>query len=359
MTRPAISASLAFLRQGLVGTGCILFLSTSVLARVGGGAVASVEFIAPGNRTLSEVALIERAGHPISDKEVMAAGLKSGDRIVVKDQESVVLVHYLATARIVVVRKNANNQSRYYEITAPDVPGLNGPLFKVFADAFSKMRNQVEGFVQSTQQDNRQYALAATRSVAMPPPDIVCPNPAGKSNEPIRFRVPALNPYVNRLITGDRALFLEWRGGVEPYSISLSDSKRKIIVRLDNVRNTCSITLPAKMLEVGDMYLNFRDGNNARVSVQPIDVVAEAPPAPPGLVTAKLPADARTLYYATWLTTQNDGVWAFEAMQMVRALDCRGPGVLEWLSQYGQPPNCLFNSASGPAAKISLTNTDN
>ena len=147
-------------------------------------------------------------------------------------------------------------------------------------------------------------------------------------------------------MAGNRALLVEWRGGVEPYSFIIRNSRGDIISQLKEIRNTCSATLPAATLPSGEVNLNIRDGNNSRISIQPIDVVTKLPPVPAGLAAAGLPTDAQTLYYATWLTTQDDGVWTFEAMQIVRALDCRSPSVLEWLSQYGSPPSCVDSRAS-------------
>jgi hypothetical protein len=315
-----------------------------------GQAVALVELIAPTDRKLEQVARIYRHNRIVSSQDVTVNGLEPGDSIFVTDADAVIFIRYFATNRLAVVRRihDAPNRAPDWVIMAPQLQPPPSVFSRVLAQAMRIASGKRASSLIGPTPDSDDYVLAATRSVSTGPIQTICANPTGLTNEPVRFRAAALNPFENRIAAGSRALFVQWRGGVEPYSLVLSDGKREPIAEMHGLRGFCSATLPVAALTEGSLAsLILEDGKNGRVLIPQIEVVAHLPAMPDALATAKMSAAARTLYYATWLTTQDDGVWTFEAVQMVNQLGCSASAVVEWLSRYGTSPCTGLTSQVG------------
>ncbi len=284
------------------------------------GIVAYIDQIIPPNYRLGDVAKMNRNGNarPMTDNPVT---LLPGDQIVVTRPGVVVMVRTLATNKSIAV-----NKSESYTVPRPAVPGLAGAVSAWFV-----------GVLRGADQTGDSNTITASRAVNTGR----CYNETGKTNEPVTFRIPILAASRSVLAAGNRAIFVSWQGGVQPFSVTLSTAETgRILVKTVGVRGTCSVYLPRTDLQPGQYRLTLTDADNVKEQEDNLFVVARAPAEPGELRDANLPEEARQLYAATWLAVLDHGTWAFEAQQRVAAMDCQLAAVEDWLRQWGSSTPC-------------------
>ena len=119
-----------------------------------------------------------------------------------------------------------------------------------------------------------------------------------------------------RIVAGERSLWVPWVNGDLPATVRLSQSGRLLAeARIENARQ---IEFKGLKLVAGPMAVEVTDAQNRKTSLT-LDVVASAPPAPNFADSA--PTKALERYFAaSWLATQGDGAWLFEAAQQLTPL---------------------------------------
>ena len=123
-----------------------------------------------------------------------------------------------------------------------------------------------------------------------------------------------------RLVAGDRALALAWRGGHAPYEIVLARlSPDAAELGRWRIEDAASLRTPRVALKEGAHRLVIRDGQGAELTLA-LQVVGERPASP---LRGDEPLE-QTLS-AAWLAGRDQDLWRFEAYQQVAALRERYP----------------------------------
>jgi hypothetical protein len=151
--------------------------------------------------------------------------------------------------------------------------------------------------------------------------------------------VPALAGPQANLVAGRRALYVAWTGGVAPFSVQLAAADGREVA-LRSAVEAHSTRLPAADLSPGQYTLRVRNRAGHRIEGirdDAVFVVADGtlPALPDTLKHPSLSDEARTLFYADYLTAQEDGRWTLEALQRVAALPGQSAAVRQWLLRYG------------------------
>ena len=305
------------------------------------GSIAGVEAVAPRHLTLTQVARVLRGNREMPADAVRKAGLQAGDKIFLKDYDAVLALRMIASGALHIVRHRPDTATNIPDFVVPqsNMPGVPPGRFTWFMQMFERVLDAVPG----ARQANDEYLLAASRSLEGDERPSGCNNAGGRTDEPVRYALPGVNAYENHLVAGKRKLFIAWRGGVEPYSVSLQGSDRRILAEAKTIRGACAATLPQVDLGKEPVSLIVTDGNGRRLTAMDIGLTAPLPSMPKEIRSAGLPKAAATIYFATWLATQQDAVWKWEAVQMVNGLGCQAAGVSEWLAHYAGFPACAAN----------------
>lgn len=284
--------------------------------------VAYIQRLFPETAKPDDVIRIVRNGKPLSLKKGLV-DLVPGDQLFVK--QGMVNVLLLYTGEVISVSPGMAEAGKPdFEVRSPDVPGLGGKLLALFKSLVGP--------------DRSGRVIPATRGVDSGH----CFNKAGGTNQPNEFKIPALFAEKPALAAGNRALFVTWRGGVDPFTVELASPEQGRVVARATVKAACAALLPVANLTAGQYQLTVVDGNRAALTERNLSIGDKLPAMPRELAAAPLPSIARSLYYATWLATIERGRWAFEAQQQVAALDCGSSAVREWLRQWGSlPPSCV------------------
>ncbi len=119
-----------------------------------------------------------------------------------------------------------------------------------------------------------------------------------------------------RVVAGERSLWVPWVNGDIPATVKLSQSGR--VLAEAKVENARQIELKGLKLVAGPLLFEVTDAQNRKASLT-LDVVASAPTAPNFADSA--PTKALERYFAAvWLASQGDGAWLFEAAQQLTPL---------------------------------------
>jgi hypothetical protein len=289
------------------------------------GVVAYIVHVFPDGARLDDVARIRRDNDkPTGD----SADLRSGDQIFLKRPEAILAVRLLLDNTVITVQRppQASGTSKP-DWTVPNsaVPGLTQELAAWFNGAL--------GVWHGADLSGSGNTLSASRGS--------CYNESQNSNEPVPFEIPVLIAERSMLAPGKRALYVSWRGGAQPFSVRLSwAGTDAVVVEQKDLHFVCATRLPVADLSSGHYRLTVTDANNTVEREDNLFVGEAPPPMPNELVHAKLPAEARELYFATWLSVQDKGKWAFEAQQQVAAMNCTSKSVEDWLRQRGGLTDC-------------------
>jgi hypothetical protein len=303
----------------------VLLASISFAAPVGHrGVVAYIEQTYPDGKAPSEIAFIKRSGVAITSWK-NPFDLLYEDQIFLKSDSAILAVRVLATNKVVIVRK-ASKDPKLPDLTIRSpLPGLMGEALTWY-----------ETIVGVDQSDDG-LTLAGGRGVENPEP---CFNKTGMTNVPTQFQIPIFSGDREKLGAGKRSIFVSWKGGVPPFSVSLTDAKTNQVIAAKN-SDLCTAHLPSADLMPQKKYnLIVTDAKGVSEEEDEILVVEAAPSMPAELLKAGLSEDTRRIYFATWLTTLGDGEWTFEAQQQVAAIDCRWAPVADWLQQWGGGTSC-------------------
>lgn len=272
--------------------------------------------LTPASAQTSAKIVILRQGKPLTfNSPVLMAELKSGDRILINDNQA-----YL----------NLINSNGALRITAADAKKEG---YEVNAKPNSTWNNLVAFVTDKIKPGQTQAVSASTRGVRGS-----CPKP-----EEIDFpSIPADQTETPKMAAGERALHFMWKCGQAPYRLSLVQND-KILNGID-IPSGFEATLPKQNLKPGTYKLVLSDKKgqsqppfgNAYVTENLILVTpADVPPMPAELAKAPLPAETRQLLYAEWLAKQGNGEWSMEAIQHVIPLAKTYEPAADWLRQWG------------------------
>ena len=132
---------------------------------------------------------------------------------------------------------------------------------------------------------------------------------------------------------------LRGRGGEGPFSVQVvrASDGRELVSQLD-IAGRAS-TLPPADFVPGNytLWVRNRSGHRSEGFRQDALVATSQnlPPMPEILRNPSLAEESRTLFYADFLSSQEDGRWTLEALQLVRLLPIDLPAVRQWLFRYG------------------------
>jgi hypothetical protein len=291
-----------------------------------GPVVAYVAVVPAKGGHLADAATIIRGGRPAPVSPASdSLSLQAGDKIFLRSSQYTVFVRMLEDPLPLLVRKHSGPAGvADYLVPQPFVPGLLEQVWDAIQSVFMGA-------------DLRAIAQADSRG---DPYEGACFNATGKTDKPTPFLMPILAADSFKLASGQRRLFVTWRGGAQPFSVELSSfDSGTVVAHADRVAD-CGAWLTAADLTPGRYRLVVTDALGAPEDEGNIYVVDAAPAEPPALATANLPADARRLYYADWLATIDGGVWTFEAQQVAVAHGCESAAVRRWLLQWAKSPSC-------------------
>lgn len=287
--------------------------------------VAYVDHVYPAGARLEDVVRINRGGQDVK-LSLRSSDLAAGDAIYIKQIGAAITIRLLATNELLLVQGDAvklKSGEPVYTVPRSAMPGLMGNTLAWFV-----------GVVAGA--DYSRDTPATTRGLGD-----ACYNVEGKTDEPTRFAIPALFANTSDLAPGNRALYIAWRGGAAPFSISLFEIKTsRVVAERKDILNACAARLPPAALASGRYRLTLTDANGASEVEDNLDVGSEPPGIPTELARARIPESARKIYYATWLASQDSGRWVFEAQQIVSEMDCHEIWVREWLSSWGDVSQC-------------------
>jgi hypothetical protein len=291
-------------------------------------AVAYVERYFPAG-DLGHVIRVERDGRTLRVSGTKL-DLAAGDKIFITDRDALVVVRYIANNVPVEVRQNirtATTDQADLTVGQSSLPGLTDSLRAWLEDQLTT----------ASQQTKRRPV--ASRGVAV---TSVCYNETGRTDDPIAFDVPVFQAQKSQIAAGIRSVFVSWQGGAQPYSVSLADAEtNRVISELTGIKNSCATYLPTVDLKSGQYRLTVTDANNVKEEESNLFVVDASPQMPAPLLNAKLPDEARELYFATWLAAIDGGTWAFESQQQVARMNCHSAPVQDWLRRWGTPAPCI------------------
>jgi hypothetical protein len=284
------------------------------------GVVAIIEEYRPSGRDLKDLIRLQRHGETVD--LIPESGLVAGTKIYILRPEVVLHVRILLSNILYRVTRKPNAEFDEAAFTVPEdtVPGLTGNLLAWF-----------QGVLRNTPDIDPPNTVAATRAFNRP-----CYNEAGKTDDPVPFDIPVLHADRPTMASGTRPFSFAWRGGAAPFTATLSSvATGQIITRVTNIRSACAARTAPLTLLPGQYVVAIQDGNGSSLVAQDLDVEPIAPAMPPELANAALPASAKELYFATYLTTVEHGRWTFEALQRIGSLDCHNEAVRSWLRRWG------------------------
>lgn len=285
---------------------------------------APVAFVQAAQSTsdLSSVIRITRAGQQIAVKG-RYFDLEAGDEITLRRVKAQAVVRYLGNNATHWVRRKAGSTKAAgpdYRVEAPRVASLPQAVFNWL----------VSQFVGQPAGRDTHEITASSRSRF---PGGGC---AG-SDGPVALR--GIDALPARLAAGTRSIAVQWAGGLAPYTVAISgDGKGEQAAAPATGR--CATLLPSRAFTPGPLIVELRDSNKPEPVQIALEVVDLRPAMPDALGNAPLDEVSRQLYYASWLRSIEGGVWSLEAQQVVMALDCHDPAVLEWLDNAGLDPVC-------------------
>jgi len=270
-----------------------------------------------------EVAHVEHEGRRVV-YPTRRHDLQPGDLVVVDRVDYVVFVHKLGDNTLVPVRAGTPWQARRQSIAA------------LSAAALAWIEDQLSGVDQSRITSNGLATLGTRGGIGT----AACYNERA-TDQPTGFAMPIFSAPQSAIAAGRDELVVPWTGGAVPFRVRLIDAASgTTIAEQANLSGGCAARLRMARLLPGSYRVAVVDARGAVLEESHL-LVGEAPPAmPEPLKSAALPDVDRRLYYASWLSSVDEGKWAFEALQQVVAMDCRNPAVRGWLSRWGEFSSC-------------------
>lgn len=298
--------------------------ATAAQGAQSGGYVAFLDVAYPTGTRPAEVIRVVRGGRPVTTV-TLGFDLLPGDKLFLTRPGSAVSLRYLSSGKRLIIRWR---------------PGQSGgatPDHVVEGNRSGGLAGEGLAFVKallgSPDQSARRDAVMGSRG-----DPLTCNNSSGESNAPTVFAMPALASSQSFLSAGRRSIFVSWEGGAAPFEVTLQEaSTGREVGRVGGVTG-CSLRTERLDLRTGQYVLAVTDRNGTRLEETALVVVRAAPQAPSEL--SGVPEPMRTLYYATWLEQQEQGVWRFEAVQRVAGLGCSLEDARDWLGSWSPPGAC-------------------
>jgi len=134
----------------------------------------------------------------------------------------------------------------------------------------------------------------------------------GKEARPIEVPILASGA---KIVAGERDLPLAWRGGCEPFVVTLWSGDRKLVDR-ESIEGR-QVRLDDVPLSVGTYQVSIRDATGLERQL-PLEVVSSAPAIPRDLASDTSPLGV--VAQAAWLAQQEGGRWRLESFELLRPL---------------------------------------
>lgn len=279
-----------------------------------------VAFVTTGSgvsEPLASVVAVLRNNHPVPvDGAFMS--LEQGDVVYLRKPKVTVIVHYLADNAVYPLKRNA--VARDGEAVHTVAPVRTASLGKAAWDwLVGQLWNSNRAQDSLTIAGGRGDGSDLGHDGGCGPDPGAAPRPGNEASD------------IRRLGPGKRSIVVARGTGAGPFSVKLVRQRSgAVLAEAQGASDACFVRLDDLEL-AADRYsvtVTLSDGS-PRTFV--IDATAAPPPVPAALENASLDALSRKLYYATWLSAQDDGAWAFEAQQEVLGEDC-SRAVNNWLA---------------------------
>jgi hypothetical protein len=139
---------------------------------------------------------------------------------------------------------------------------------------------------------------------------------AGKTVEPIDAPILAGEA---RIVAGERDLPLAWRGGCEPFLVTVNSSSGTVVLR-ESVAGR-QLRLDKVPLSVGRYTVAISDASGARFE-SALEAVSRGPMVPAELAEDNTPLGV--IAQAVWMADQDGGRWRMESFERLRPLIRKG-----------------------------------
>ncbi len=138
------------------------------------------------------------------------------------------------------------------------------------------------------------------------------------SADPVTISWPNSQEQPPYLFAGKRPLYLTWWGGQSPYTITVTGVDNSVLLPSPLKTEQPPIKISEVEFKPGEYQAIIKDNANNET---PFRFTVVTQPAtvnyPPEAKATELPATVRKTLQATWLATQENGKWSFEAYQQV------------------------------------------
>lgn len=157
---------------------------------------------------------------------------------------------------------------------------------------------------------------------------------------PNQLTIPALVAESAIVSSENGLLHLRWLGGEKPYKVTLApyDFPDRVAIAKSGIFEPM-VNLPLASIKPGRYILTIKGSDERGVEENNLQIVKEnnIPAMPSELVTAELPLMVKTLFYADYLISFEDGRFTLEALQQAASVAGRGQGqeVENWLHRWG------------------------
>lgn len=273
-----------------------------------------------------------RQGVPVSPGKTL---LKPGDKIILLRADALVTIRDLTSNTQTPVRHRKGRLGRDPDLTVPSAE--LGSLPEHAAAWFVAV-------VQGANQAREKVRFAGSRG----PLDDQCRETAGPEPTVMPFEAPMLDGGPLWIAAARRSVFVAWRGGRAPFTVTLASQSGGEMFPPVRVDASCSVRLPPVDLQPGAYRLAVTDADGVSIaSADSVEARADLPQAPPEL-SASSSATARRLQVATWLESLPERHWRFEAIQQVSELACASPAATAWLEPWGRPACAAPRVAATP-----------
>lgn len=162
--------------------------------------------------------------------------------------------------------------------------------------------------------DDAWSLLTAIGSVLAGDEDTIPENMVSKGDE-TSLRVPLAVRGANFTVRSERKLWLAWLGGTGPFTVTVKTETKETSLPTTNVREIQAPVPP----EAGERFaIVVRDSSQQMATVR-FRLRSGIPELPDTLKKASPGHSASTLINAAWLASLDQGAWAVEAAQTLRA----------------------------------------
>lgn len=275
-----------------------LLILSSFVGTANAEIIGFIEKVFPSNAGAKGNVLIKRNSAEL--KALEGDELQRFDRVIVKGRSTTVYL-VIGGRSVTVGYKEASKDGYLVDISQ------------------ASMADNLSSFILSlfnVSKENEIMISAATRT------DKSC------ENNDLSIPAYAVSALSTRLVTGNRALFIPWKGGFAPFNVAVYSDNVKLIEK--NVKKNRRVIIPAYSWKAGTYSLVVKDKcfNSANAEsltgwvdddltfVDPNDI----PPVPTFLKVADMPDTRRRYLHARWLARQDGGMWTLEAIQIAARL---------------------------------------